>query len=175
MLAGAIDISEISTHCPAGLKEWLLTPKLISSIKLFGSRYKAYEDRLSVLNTSEWSKLTYKDIKLHLKQVMDNTELGKRDNAVVMHTGAAKREASRSRPADPETKEKPRGRSHHRGRSRSRSQGPPTNGPKAPEGHCFDFWKGKKCRIQEEGKECKFKHVRAPSQCDKCGSNAHSW
>ena len=49
---------------------------------------------------------------------------------------------------------------------------------KVPEGSCWSYWEGKKCRLKEEGKECKFNHIRSPTlklQCDKCGSNSHLW
>ena len=37
-------------------------PKLISSIKKFGTRYKTYENQLAVFDTNAWSSLTARDV-----------------------------------------------------------------------------------------------------------------
>ena len=45
-----------------------------------------------------------------------------------------------------------------------------------PRNACWDFWEGKKCKTEEIGKKCPFKHVKkgsvpqaAPQKCSKCG------
>ena len=46
-----------------------------------------------------------------------------------------------------------------------------------PRNACWDFWEGKKCRTEESGKKCPFKHVKgsvpqaAPQKCSKCGGD----
>ena len=193
-LASAIEVdTELAPNFPKGLKEWLLVPKLISSIKKFGTRYKTYEDQLAVFDTNAWSSLTARDLMTQMKQVRDNTEQGAEageSGAVVMHTSSGpkrvqsyNKSGGSERKGDGDKGEQPRGRSRSRARSASRPRMRSKSASKrgvsdCPRNACWDFWEGKKCKTEESGKKCPFKHVKkgsvpqpAPQKCNKCGGD----